>query len=417
MTEPSPLPGLVRILCDLRLAMVALAVVAESLTTRSVTAMLALVVALPLSYVPLRRWEAVAPRIRRMPLLVVLDVAYATTLLLLVNLPELMLLYALSTVLLGGLVFGRVGAWVSGGLMATLLLTAAGVTAVLGYATVEAVVTLSGYALLYAIAALGTARLNDLFSDYLRATEQARADSRRAAHAEERARLAREMHDRVSKTVHGMRLLAVSLRGRLRGGDAAGAANDAEHLVEAAELATNDARRLLQDLRTDTPDASLVEALQDALVRWSERTGLTGRLVAADPDVALGVGTRYELLCVLGEVLENVHRHAGATARVEVTLGVEDDWACLEVTDDGDGFDVPDDVRDLGACGHYGLVGIHERAARVGGILEVRSRRGEGTRVRLRAPTALPADDDPRPDVAPAPVSNPSPAGPRQALA
>jgi signal transduction histidine kinase len=63
----------------------------------------------------------------------------------------------------------------------------------------------------------------------------------------------------------------------------------------------------------------------------------------------------------------------------------------LEIADDGDGFDLPSDLEDLKTGGHFGVIGMTERAERVGGQLEVDSRPGEGCRLRVVVPALTPA--------------------------
>jgi signal transduction histidine kinase len=97
-------------------------------------------------------------------------------------------------------------------------------------------------------------------------------------------------------------------------------------------------------------------------------------------------GTEQEILRVAQEAIHNVKKHAAAT-RLTVQLEYRPSEVALEVRDDGRGFAQRDDgaPADL-PPGHYGLTGMHERAAAVGGSLEVQSAPASGTTVRLRAP-------------------------------
>ena len=95
------------------------------------------------------------------------------------------------------------------------------------------------------------------------------------------------------------------------------------------------------------------------------------------PDTPPGEGG-VEVLRVLGEALSNARRHSGA-ALVTVTVWAEGADVVAEVSDDGRGF-VP------GGPGGVGLKSMRERTAALGGVLEVESEPGAGTRVRLRVP-------------------------------
>ncbi len=389
------LPQLVRLLCDLRLAVLALAIVVEAVTRSSAVVLLVLLVAVAFSYLPVRRWERMAEILARHPALQVLDVALATCLMLLASATNLMLIYALVTTVLGGLVFGRLGAVLAGGLLAANLLAAAAVSEVSGTASIATTLTLVVYAMLYAVAGIGSVRLRQLLADIDETRTRAQLESGRAAHAEERARLSREMHDGVSKTLHGVNLLATGLRRHLDAGHVEQSAELASQLGEAARSAANDSRRLLADLRADRPSESFEDALGRVVRDWGEVSGVQVDLDVdrgTGPAVELGVGTRYEVLCIVGEALENVSRHAAAT---RVAVGVEQGagWVTLRIADDGRGFDVPPDLRALGRAGHYGVVGMHERASRVGGRVEIGPREPRGAEVELRVPVAL-GDDD-----------------------
>jgi signal transduction histidine kinase len=98
---------------------------------------------------------------------------------------------------------------------------------------------------------------------------------------------------------------------------------------------------------------------------------------------------RHELVRILREALSNVDRHAGASA-VQVRLTGSEAGLVLVVLDDGTGFNAPFDLRALAALGHYGLVGMAERAARVAGDLRVLSQPGCGTEVAVRVPLGVP---------------------------
>jgi signal transduction histidine kinase len=107
----------------------------------------------------------------------------------------------------------------------------------------------------------------------------------------------------------------------------------------------------------------------------------------ADLDPAVS----QEVLRVVAEALENVHRHAGAR-RVVVDLDGAGDAVSVRVGDDGTGFD-PAAVP----ARRFGVVGMRERAEGLGGTLDVHSTRGEGTLVTLRIPLPVGTDVAPQP--------------------
>jgi PAS domain S-box-containing protein len=97
--------------------------------------------------------------------------------------------------------------------------------------------------------------------------------------------------------------------------------------------------------------------------------------------------TRLTLFRIYQETLNNIARHAHAS-RVEIRVAKDDRQVTLEIEDDGKGFVVPHDWLDLARTGHLGLVGMRERAQAIGGRVEIESRPGKGTRVRVCVPLA-----------------------------
>lgn len=204
----------------------------------------------------------------------------------------------------------------------------------------------------------------------------------RAVAADERARLAREMHDSLGKTLHGIALAAEALPMWVER-DRDQAVGHARELASAAQQAADEGRRLLVRMRADQPDRPFAEVLTGVCTTWSGQSGVPCR-VTVDGVVDLGTDTRYELLAILGEALENISRHAGATS-VEVSLqGRADGAARVSVRDDGCGFEPPSDGRS--PAGHFGLTGMDERARSVGMTLSLSSQPGRGSVVVVDIP-------------------------------
>jgi signal transduction histidine kinase len=212
------------------------------------------------------------------------------------------------------------------------------------------------------------------------------AAAERSAAAAERARLARELHDSVAKTLRAMSLAAVALPGSLR--RQPGLAEQlADVISRGADTASKEARDLIGALRMDEPDEDFGQTLLRVCRAWSAQTGVPARATVATVDPLVPV--RYELTRILHEALTNVARHAGAST-VGVVLAQRRGTVTMTIRDDGRGFVVPADVeglQELQERGHAGLVGMIERAQVVGGELTVDSRPGQGTVVRVRVPS------------------------------
>ncbi|GAA4352757.1 sensor histidine kinase [Angustibacter luteus] len=204
--------------------------------------------------------------------------------------------------------------------------------------------------------------------------------------ANERARLAREMHDSLAKTLHGIAMGATALPDWVER-DPARAIEYARALADGAEQAAAEARAILVRMRADQPDRPLAEILGALCQEFAQEAGL--RCTFEAHDVAdVPHEARYELVSIAGEALENVRRHADAS-EVGVSLQGRPDSVELVVADNGRGFD----ATAAGPKGHFGMQGMTERARQVGGDLTVTSCPAEGTTIRVRIPVAQEGDE------------------------
>jgi signal transduction histidine kinase len=201
--------------------------------------------------------------------------------------------------------------------------------------------------------------------------------SREAGTAAERERLAREIHDTLAQGFTSIVTLAQAIESELDTDPAAARRH--------VELAARTARENLAEARTmvaalapaDLTSGSLVDAVRRQADRLADETGLTVRYEVDGSLPALGMAGEVVLLRGAQEALNNVRRHADASA-VSVRLSVVDSAVRLSVRDDGAGFD-PDHVNG------FGLRGMRSRAEQVGGRLSVRSG-PSGTELTLEVP-------------------------------
>ena len=193
---------------------------------------------------------------------------------------------------------------------------------------------------------------------------------------EERRRIARDLHDVVLQdlagTLQSLRLTYLRTKG-------SGLGLDLKEELEALRRATLGLRSAIHDLRheKERPFVRAVESLVEVNRRLTPECK-TGLIVEEGFPKGLPAEVGVELLRVLQEALTNARRHSGAKS-VVVTLEVEGSDLVAEVSDDGQGFE-------LEAAPGVGLSSMQERAAIIGGRLEIESEVGQGTRVRLRAP-------------------------------
>lgn len=238
---------------------------------------------------------------------------------------------------------------------------------------------------LVTVAALGVAVRRLAEQEAVADQERGRA-AQAAAAAQERLRLARDLHDTVAKSVQGVALAAAALPGWVER-DPAQAAQHARTVADGARAAVAAARGLLVSLRLDDTARPFAEVVEQVVRRWDDQHGTETDVDLRDVP-HLSPGHRHEVLCAMSEALENVCRHAPG-ASVLVTLAPDGDDAVLTVTDTGPGIPAgrEEQARD---DGHFGLSGMRERLGSVGGSVLVSSPPGAGTRVSLRVATERP---------------------------
>lgn len=362
----------------LRLAAAALSVPALSSSGGSeVGSFLSLLSVLAVSLVPLLAWRRVARHLTRHPIWLGLDLAVAVVFLSAAGAHAPFVIATTATAFLGGLLFGVPGAGVSAGLLVVGYgLAGAGQVAQGDGSDLRLLATFGTLYPLLAVAGVGLRRLlAELDAAHLAETSALA----QVAATEERLRLARDLHDSVGKTLHGIALAARSLVTA----DPGALADRARLIEEGARTAGNEARALMLRLRASDTDEPLADALASLADELATGTGLTVR-TRLDRHVDVPGTARHELVAAVGEGLENVRRHASAST-VWLTVAREGEDVVVTVADDGSGFDAtraaaPDEHR----CG---MVGVRERLERLGGHAEWQSAADAGTLLRLAVPS------------------------------
>jgi ligand-binding sensor domain-containing protein/signal transduction histidine kinase len=200
----------------------------------------------------------------------------------------------------------------------------------------------------------------------------------------ERNRIARDIHDTLAQEVAGL-LAQLQVIKMLLPVSPQKAGQHLERAVQLARTGLADARRLVLDLRHQALEHDdLATALEKfiAQVRTEDAPPVVYQ-VKGTPR-RLGEEQENNLLRIGQEAITNALRHARAK-EIEVTLGFESKQVELRVQDNGCGFDVTTSTQGFG--GHYGLLGIRERAAQIGGELSLSSQPQAGTEVKIRVKT------------------------------
>jgi signal transduction histidine kinase len=218
--------------------------------------------------------------------------------------------------------------------------------------------------------------------DELQAAQgQLAAMHRDAGTTEERARLAREIHDTIAQTLTGLVMVAQragNRLGTLEGEPAASVRGEVELMEQMAREALTEARGLVASLTPVAGDAGLADALGRLATSFERETGVS---VTVSADVA-GLDRELEVVLLRSaqEALANVRKHARAMAAT-IDVAEREGEVELTVTDDGVG---PGDA--VPGEGGFGLAGIRDRAALVGGSFEFGPGAAGGSRLRVAVP-------------------------------
>jgi signal transduction histidine kinase len=214
----------------------------------------------------------------------------------------------------------------------------------------------------------------------------ARAEEERRAIAIERSRIARELHDVLA---HNLSVMVVQASAARRIVD-----RQPDKAVEVAALIERTGREALAEIRHlfgavrrgDGHDLSGPPSIArvDGLARRARAAGLGVELRVVGDPVALPAGIDLTAYRIVQEALTNALKHAGS-ARASVTVSYEPNEVVLSIEDDGEGSREGFELGDAG--GGHGLVGMRERAAIYGGLVQAGRRRGGGFAVHARLPT------------------------------
>jgi PAS domain S-box-containing protein len=203
-----------------------------------------------------------------------------------------------------------------------------------------------------------------------------------AAALEERGRLARELHDSVTQSLYSVTMYTEAAARLMTSGQDVAAAEYLRDARDTAKEALQEMRLMIYQLRPPLLEqGGLAVAIQVRLDAVERRGGIRAELVV-DGEDRLPAAVQTELHQIAQEALNNALKHAHAN-EVQVHLSFGDATTCLEVRDDGVGFD----LSVGGARGGLGLRGMKERVQKIGGWLKIESAPGQGTKVVVEVPT------------------------------
>lgn len=211
------------------------------------------------------------------------------------------------------------------------------------------------------------------------------AIEKETAVAEERAFIARELHDSIAQALAFLKIQVHLMRDAVESGDIGRAQKALSEIDTGVRECYGDVRELLVHFRTRSQGADIEPALRTTLRKFEHQSGLVAHFVLRGHGLPLTPDVQIQVLHIVQEALSNVRKHAHAE-QVWLTVDREPQWR-FEIRDDGVGFAATAQADE----NRVGLRIMAERAEKVAAALEVESAPGNGTTVRL----VLPRQDAP----------------------
>lgn len=385
------LAALVRLLLQLRMMLASVALLLLP-PERQDPATIAMILAFALlSGLAARYWERYVPYLLKHPLLATLDIVAASAILAVDGPSGPMFVTTILSATIAGVLFGGRGVAAVTAFQILCYVGAlfayVGLNHGMGPIEIVTFQVLLVHPLLYPIAGYVGMRIGAILTELAAEQEARRKAELAAAAAEERDKLARDMHDSVAKTLRGAALAAQALPTWIAK-DPERAALTATQVAEAAEVAAGEARDLIAGLRDGSAIGPFQQTVAQLVHEWAQESGIRADVEDHTRSLEPFATARQESLAILKEALTNIQKHAEATM-VTVDLTEDHGHSVITVSDNGKGFDVtPESVRtaEQNGNGHYGVLGMSERAIRAEGTLNIDSDPGRGTRLRIRVP-------------------------------
>jgi two-component system sensor histidine kinase UhpB len=212
------------------------------------------------------------------------------------------------------------------------------------------------------------------------------------AQEEERHRLARELHDDTLQSLIALKQRVQLAQLELQPNVVKNAADSAElkEIATLTEQTIENLRRLTRALRPIyLEDLGLVPALEMLARETGQAMGIPVEFHKEGVEKRLDAAVELALYRIAQEALSNIARHAQAT-HATLSISFLDNSTNVQVMDDGVGFEVPKNPSEYVPSGHYGLLGLHERAELIGATIQIRSSPAKGTCLTVTIPVQSP---------------------------
>jgi two-component system nitrate/nitrite sensor histidine kinase NarX len=204
----------------------------------------------------------------------------------------------------------------------------------------------------------------------------------------ERQSMAAEVHDALAQTLAYVKFRMPLLQGAIAGHDESAALRYSADVRRAVTDAHASLRELLTNFRAPVDPLGLRHALQFSINEFESSTGIALAFQDRAPELVLSTAQEAQLFRIVQEALNNIAKHAGAR-HAWLTIEQHSDVVEIVVEDDGHGVS----LGEGGArASHYGIDIMRQRAARLGGRIEIGQRAGGGTRLRVCVPSTSVVD-------------------------
>jgi signal transduction histidine kinase len=201
----------------------------------------------------------------------------------------------------------------------------------------------------------------------------------------ERNRLARELHDTVLKTLHGLSLEARALADRTET-TRPSVRETAQYIEEVCSRTGHEIREVIFALRSEISLTGIGFQISNILEEWNKTTGITGNFSLTGKDLVLPPETTRQVRNIVSEALTNIQRHASASGAT-ILVAISPDVMTIEISDNGHGLErSAEELHAYVAEGKLGIAGMRERTELLGGHFSLSSDRN-GTCIGIKVPT------------------------------
>ncbi|UCC59719.1 MAG: sensor histidine kinase, partial [Dehalococcoidia bacterium] len=198
---------------------------------------------------------------------------------------------------------------------------------------------------------------------------------------EERQRIARDLHDTVLKTLHGLALEAHALKKQSK---SPAVLEKSAYIQGVCQRSSQEIRDIISELRSAEGNEGIASLMSSIVETWGRNTGIGTEFTLSGVDRPLSLIASYNLRNVLSEALLNVQRHASAS-HLNVSLELMPGEMRLEIADNGKGLGSSgDEVFAVVTKGKYGIAGMKERVEQLNGQFSIDS--NGGTRLLISVP-------------------------------